>query len=138
MFLLVDTSLKFLLIYNTSLPLLPTLENVISLFLKCHLFLDESGSFLLRLFRVLAGCLLVVSSNLPLCPSCFLETRQIRRPRSVTSDVWPEAFVDGGAHALWRHILTSSRLSFDDVTIDQWLTLPFLMNSLLPSLFPSL
>ena len=37
---------------------------------------------------------------------------------------------------LLYQILMSTRLSFKDVTIDQWLALLFLMNSLLPFLFP--
>lgn len=36
-------------------------------------------------------------------------------------------------HALLHHVLTSGRLSLKNVRIDQWLTLPLLMNFLPPS-----
>lgn len=104
-------------------------------FFKCHLFFDEPGSFILQnvTFWLIASwwCDLTCSS----VPRVSWKLRSRGRIR-VTFDFWPEVFVDGVVQPLLYQILMSTRLSFKDVTIDQWLALLFLMNSLLPFLFP--
>lgn len=74
--------------------------------------------------EVADGPLLVLFRG-PLHSQCFPEDGN---QGAVIFDLWLEALVDGVTFSLLNHILKSGCLSFNDVRIDVWFTLP-LINS---------
>lgn len=132
--LLVDMSLKFLLIYNSS-PRPPHIW-------KPHFSLFKVPFVSWWIWVIYpADCFtfwLIASLWCHLtCPSvpCVSWKLTVRSRGLIrdTFDFWLAAVVEGGVHALLHHVLTSGRLSLKNVRIDQWLTLPLLMNFLPPS-----
>lgn len=133
-------SVKFLYVYNSP-PFLLTFKNVIYFPFKMPFFffgwiwvIYPAGCF--ALWLIASWWCDQTCSSVP-CVSWkpALRSRGLIR---VAFDFWPEAFVDGVVPSLLYHILMSSRLFSKDVKIDQQLTRPLLMNSLLSSLFPRL